>query len=242
MTAASSRGTATASILIIEDDPAQMLALTDRLVREGYRVERAADGRSGVELAASGNHDLVILDVMLPGKNGFEVASEVRGRGLEAPILMLTARGEVTDKVVGLNSGADDYLTKPFEFIELLARISALLRRADRGSTGPPPSAVQLGEIHIDFRSAEVRRGDQVVQLSARELELLRYLVEHHGAVLSRDELLDAVWGYDSLPTTRTVDVHVARLRQKLESAPSDPQYILTVRGLGYKLVVPDPS
>ena len=234
----SNRATASRSILVVEDDAAQLLALSDRLTREGFRVAQAGDGKLGAQLAASGVHDLVILDVMLPGMNGFEVADEVRKRGLKTPILMLTARGEVTDKVVGLNSGADDYLTKPFEFMELLARIAALLRRSGRDGAGPSMDVVDLGDVHVDFRSAEVRRAGALVQLSAKELELLRYLVAHHGAVLTRHELLEAVWGYDVMPTTRTVDVHIARLRLKLEPEPADPRFILTVRGLGYKLVV----
>jgi two-component system alkaline phosphatase synthesis response regulator PhoP len=225
------------SILVIEDDAAQLLALSDRLTREGFDVEVASDGTRGLEIAVSGDHDLVILDVMLPGKDGFEIASEVRRRGLATPILMLTARGEVTDKVVGLDLGADDYLTKPFEFIELMARIGALLRRVDQSSDPTDVDTVEIGDVHVDFRSAEASRDGSPVRLSAKELELLRFLAHNPGAVLSRDELLDAVWGCDAMPTTRTVDVHIARLRQKLEADPGIPEFIVTVRGLGYKLV-----
>ena len=230
------------SILVVEDDAAQLLALSDRLTREGFEVELASDGFEGMQRAVGGEHDLVILDVMLPGTDGFEIAREMRNRGLETPILMLTARAEVTDKVVGLDLGADDYLTKPFEFIELMARIGALLRRAGRHSGEPKVSSVEFGDVSVDFRSAEASRAGEPVSLSAKELELLRYLAENSGAVLSRDELLDSVWGYDAMPTTRTVDVHIARLRQKLEADPGDPEFILTVRGLGYKLANCSPS
>jgi two-component system alkaline phosphatase synthesis response regulator PhoP len=194
-----------------------------------------------MERAASGDHDLLILDVMLPGKDGFEIASHVRRQGVQTPILMLTARGEVTDKVVGLDLGADDYLTKPFEFIELMARIGALLRRSERGSARAAMNTLEFGDVCVDFRSAEATRAGEPVQLSAKELELLRYLGQNPGAVLSRDELLDSVWGYDAMPTTRTVDVHIARLRQKLEADPAAPEFILTVRGWGYKLADSSP-
>jgi two-component system alkaline phosphatase synthesis response regulator PhoP len=225
------------SILVVEDDAAQLLALSDRLTREGFEVELASDGERGMELAESGAHDLVILDVMLPGKDGFEIASEMRRKGLQTPVLMLTARGETTDKVVGLELGADDYLTKPYEFIELIARVRALLRRAEAPERDASINVVEFGDVRVDFRSAEATRAGEQVQLAAKELELLRYLAANAGAVLSRDELLDSVWGYDAMPTTRTVDVHIARLRQKLEADPATPEFIVTVRGLGYKLV-----
>ncbi len=228
--------TAVRRILVVEDDGDQLLALQDRLTREGYRVDQALDGDQGARRALSGVYDLLILDVMLPGRNGFEIAAEVRRGGLETPILMLTARGEVADKVVGLNSGADDYLTKPFEFLELLARITALLRRTDGAVAAPSGDVLELGDVTVDFRSAEVYRGVEPISLSATEFELLHYLARNRGAVVSRGRLLDEVWGYYALPTTRTVDMHIARLRQKLEPRPAEPQYILTVRGLGYKL------
>ncbi|MGD8328650.1 MAG: response regulator transcription factor [Acidobacteriota bacterium] len=224
-------------ILIIEDDDAQLLALSDRLTREGFAVKTARDGNQGAELAIRGDHDLVVLDVMLPGKDGFEVAREMRRAGVLTPVLMLTARGETADKVLGLEYGADDYLTKPYEFIELVARVRALLRRAEAGERGSPVNAVEFGDVRVDFRSAEATRAGEPVGLAAKELELLRYMAENAGSVLSRDELLDSVWGYDAMPSTRTVDVHIARLRQKLEANPSTPKFIVTVRGLGYKLV-----
>lgn len=223
-------------ILIIEDDPAQQLALSDRLTREGFEVELASDGDRGMERATTGDHDLVLLDVMLPGKDGLEIASAMRRQGLQTPILMLTARAEVTDKVVGLDLGADDYLVKPFEFIELMARIWALLRRVEHGSEHTTVDVVEFGDVCVNFRSAEAKRAGEPVPLSAKELELLRYLAENPDTVLSRDQLLDSVWGYDAIPTTRTIDVHIARLRHKLEANPAAPEFILTVRGLGYKL------
>ena len=222
-------------ILIVEDDPALLLALSDRLTQEGYQVESATDGDQASAMVARCEHDLVILDVMLPGKSGFEIAREARNQGLDTPILMLTARGEVTDRVVGLEFGADDYLTKPFEFIELLARIQALLRRAERGAVRAVPDTIEYGDVRIDLRSAQVFRKEELVQLSTKEMQLLQYFIENAGVALSRDELLDAVWGYDTSTNTRTVDVHVGRLRQKLESEPNDPKLIITVRGLGYR-------
>lgn len=230
-----SEKTSARRILIIEDDAALRLALTDRLSREGYQVQLAVNGNEGARLAESRDLDLIVLDVMLPGKSGFEIASDLRSRGRDIPILMLTARGEVTDRVVGLQFGADDYLTKPFEFIELLARIEALLRRADRGRPKHPVETTRFGDIEIDFRSAQVFRGGALVPLSSKELQLLRFFVENAGAAITRDELLDAVWGYDTTTNTRTVDMHVARLRQKLEADPNSPKLIITVRGLGYR-------
>ncbi len=223
-------------ILVVEDDAALRLALSDRLRREGYEVQMATDGDEGARLAIGAEHDLAILDVMLPGKSGFEIARDVRSLGIETPMLMLTARGEVTDRVVGLEYGADDYLTKPFEFIELLARIRALLRRATPARKQKDlPDVVEFGSLRVDFRSARVFRKNELVGLSSKEMQLLRCFMENEGVALTRDELLDAVWDYDSMTSTRTVDVHVAWLRQKLESEPDEPKLIFTVRGLGYR-------
>lgn len=222
-------------ILLVEDEPGLVLTLTDRLHNEGYAVESSAAGDAGLERAAADPFDLIILDVMLPRKSGFDVCRDLRQRGISTPILMLTARGQTVDKVVGLKLGADDYLTKPFEMIELLARIEALLRRAPAAPDGA--SAYQFGPVRVDFRGAEVVRDGKPVTLSAREFQLLRYFIAHRGATLSRDQLLNEVWGYEAMPTTRTVDVHVAWLRQKLEENPKYPQFILTVHGLGYKFV-----
>jgi two-component system alkaline phosphatase synthesis response regulator PhoP len=223
-------------ILLVEDEPGLVLTLTDRLSSEGYEVESARDGGAGFERASSEAFDVIILDVMLPRKNGFDVCRDLRQRGVNTPILMLTARGQVVDKVVGLKLGADDYLTKPFEMVELLARVEALLRRAPV-SQSPLSGTYQFDSIKIDFRRAEVERDGVKIELSAKEFQLLRYFVEHREATLSRDELLNEVWGYDAMPTTRTVDVHVAWLRQKLEPNPRRPQFILTVHGMGYKFV-----
>jgi len=223
-------------VLVVEDEPGLRLTLSDRLASEGYLVETAPDGAAGLASATAGGFDLIVLDVMLPRMNGFDVCRAARQRGVTTPILMLTARGQVVDKVVGLKLGADDYLTKPFETIELLARLEALLRRQPmRPQHGG--DIYQFGDVVVDFRRAEVRRAGRAVDLSAREFKLLRHFVEHRGATLSRDELLSEVWGYDEMPLTRTVDVHVAGLRQKIESNPKLPELIITVHGLGYKFV-----
>jgi two-component system alkaline phosphatase synthesis response regulator PhoP len=213
-----------------------VLTLTDRLTSEGYKVESSRDGAAGFERASNEAFDAIILDVMLPRKNGFDVCRDLRQCGVNTPILMLTARGQLVDKVVGLKLGADDYLTKPFEMIELLARVEALLRRAP-AARGTHIDSYQFDSVKIDFRRAEVERDGQKIELSAKEFQLLRYFIEHREATLSRDELLNEVWGYDAMPTTRTVDVHVAWLRQKLEPNPRRPQFILTVHGMGYKFV-----
>lgn len=221
-------------ILLIEDEPGLVLTLTDRLQGEGYQVESCGDGESGLARAIAGSFDLIILDLMLPRKSGLEVCRRLRKAGVGTPIIMLTARSQVVDKVVGLQVGADDYLTKPFDMMELLARIEALLRRAAR-APGAAEAVYSFGGVRVDFESAEVTRDGRPVALSAREFQLLRYLIENRGRVLGRDELLKEVWGYQALPSTRTVDVHMAWLRQKLESNPKHPEFILTLRGLGYK-------
>jgi two-component system alkaline phosphatase synthesis response regulator PhoP len=223
-------------VLIVEDEAGLRLTLSDRLASEGYAVETASDGEVGLAHAASGAFDVIVLDVMLPRLNGFEVCREVRQRGVTTPILMLTARGQVVDKVVGLKLGADDYLTKPFEAIELMARLEALMRRRSSGAR-PGGDAYRFGEVVVDFRRMEVMRGGRAVDLSAREFKLLRHFIEHRGATLSREELLAEVWGYDDMPLTRTVDVHVAGLRQRIEANPKSPEYIVTVHGLGYKFL-----
>ncbi|MEM7588033.1 MAG: response regulator transcription factor [Acidobacteriota bacterium] len=223
-------------ILLVEDEPSLQLTLSDRLISEGYQVATADDGETGLTRATEEAFDLVILDIMLPRKNGLDVCRDLRQRGLQMPILMLTAKGQVIDKVVGLKLGADDYLTKPFDMMELMARIESLLRRA-RTPIAPAAGSYVFGDVRADFRRAEVTREGHDVDLSALELKLLQYFVEHRGDVLSRDRLLDEVWGYDATPYTRTVDVHVASLRQKLETKPSRPQFIITVHGQGYKFV-----
>lgn len=220
-------------ILLIEDEPGIVLTLTDRLTREGYAVDSATDGESGLERATREPFDLLLLDLMLPRMGGFDVCRELRKRGIETPVIMLTARGQVVDKVVGLKLGADDYVTKPFEMAELLARVEAHLRRAP--ASPHPVEGYAFGDVRIDFRKAEVTKDGGPLELSAREFQLLKYFVEHRGATLTREELLNEVWGYNSMPSTRTVDVHVAWLRQKIEPNAKHPQFILTIHGMGYK-------
>ena len=225
-------------LLLVEDEPGLVMTLTDRLLAEGYDVESATTAPTGLEMASTGGFDAILLDVMLPGGNGLDICKSLRQRGVQTPILMLTAKGQVVDRVVGLKLGADDYLVKPFEMAELLARIEALLRRSATAAAGAPVGdSFRFGDVAIDFRKAEVTKGTQLLDLSAREFKLLRYFVEHRGAALTRDELLNEVWGYNAMPSTRTVDVHVALLRQKLEDNPRHPQYIITVHGLGYKFI-----
>lgn len=221
-------------ILLIEDEPGLILTIGDRLRKEGYTIESATDGETGEARATAGVFDLILLDIMLPKKNGFDVCVAIRTKGILTPILILTARGQTMDKVTGLKMGADDYLTKPFEMVELLARIEALLRR-NQEPTAPLPAHFNFGSITLDVRSTEVTRNGEVVPLSAREFQLLKYFVERPGATLSREELLNQVWGYRSVQSTRTVDVHVAWLRQKLEEDVKRPLLITTVHGLGYK-------
>jgi len=224
-------------ILLVEDEPGLSMSLSDRLAHEGYAVETAEDGELGLKKATREAFDLVLLDLMLPKKSGFEVLREMRRRGVETPTLVLTARGQLLDKVLGFKLGADDYLVKPFEPEELLARIEARLRRSTEAPLSVAPESYRFGSVHADFRKTEVRKEGEPVELSAMELMLLRYFVAHRGQTLSREELLKAVWGYDHPPTTRTVDVHVASLRRKLERNPRHPEFILTIHRLGYKFV-----
>lgn len=224
-------------ILIVEDERSLVRSLADRLSSEGYSVSWETDGPSGLQAGLSRSHDVILLDVMLPGKQGFEVCRELRDAGVDAPILMLTARGHTADKVLGLRFGADDYVTKPFEMVELLARLDALLRRAGRDVTGP--DLLTVGMIRMDLRRGEVHLEDREIDLTVREFNMLRFMMTHVGHVLTREDLLQEVWGYRHAPVTRTVDVHMARLRQKLEENPSRPRYLTTVHGVGYKLVDP---
>lgn len=222
-------------ILLVEDEKGLIVTLTDRLKSEGFEVVSATDGKKGIELASQQAFDLIILDIMLPKKNGYDVARDLRQQGFQTPILMLTAKGETIDKVLGLKLGADDYLTKPFEMMELLARVEALLRRSPHHA--PTNGTYRFGSIAVDLKKAEVTRQNEPVDLSAMEFKLLQFLIENRGTVHSRDNLLDAVWGYDAMPSTRTVDVHIAWLRQKLEENPRHPHFIQTVHGMGYKFI-----
>ncbi len=223
-------------ILVIEDNPDLAFGLRNNLEIEGYAVDVADDGARGLELLRATVPDLVILDLMLPGLDGFRVLSEARQAGCDMPILILTARGEETDKVRGLKLGADDYVTKPFGLLELLARVEALLRRFGP-PTGEPPRALEaFGDVEIDPAARTVTRAGQLVELAPKELDLLLALVRHRGAVVSRLELLREVWGYESAVTSRTVDTHIAVLRKKLEADPASPRYILTSRKAGYRL------
>ena len=221
-----------ALLLLIEDEPGLRLTLTDRLTAEGFTVESRAEGLSRLEAARRAGYDLILLDVMLPGMDGFTICRTLRDEGVDTPILMLTARGQVDDRVAGLKIGADDYLPKPFHTPELLARIEALLRRARKD---PLAETLRFGEIEIDAKAAIVRKNGQELVLSAKEYQLLRFLAQRRGEVVTRDVLLKEVWGYYSTPLTRTVDVHMTWLRQKLEDDPSQPAYLITVRGMGYR-------
>ena len=227
---------APAWILIVEDDETLFIPLRDRLQAEGYEVAIANHSEDIEEKLKKHEISLILLDVMLPGKNGFDICRELRQQGYQLPILMLTARGETIDKVVGLKLGADDYVTKPFEMVELMARIETLLRRT-RATLAPAGVIYRFGNIRVDFRSAQAFCDEDPIALSALEFRLLKYFIENRGALLSRDTLLDNVWGYDAMPFTRTVDAHVASLRQKIEPNPGKPQFILTAHGLGYRFV-----
>jgi len=228
-----------ASILLVEDEAALRLTVGDRLRSEGYAVEYAVNGDEAYEMAVTRGFDLVILDIMLPRRDGFTVCRDIRQAGLITPLLMLTARGQVNDKVKGLKLGADDYLTKPFDVQELMARTEALLRRAPiRSAAKDEP--YQLGDLRLDLRGTEGTRNGERVLFSAREFQLLQYFIEHPGVTLSREDLLREVWGYRGGTFSRTVDVHIASLRQKIEDDVKQPRFIVTMNRLGYKFR-PDP-
>jgi DNA-binding response OmpR family regulator len=223
-------------ILIVEDEPDMILGLRDNFEFEGYEVVTAVDGAEGIEKARSQKPDLLILDIMLPKLSGLEVCKTLRGEGFEAPILMLTARGQEVDKVVGLELGADDYVTKPFSIRELLARVRAVLRRTENRKR---LANYRFADIEIDFEGYKAKRGTELLDLSPREFELLRYLIERKGDTVSREQLLEDVWGYENYPSTRTVDTHIAKLRAKIGDSGSEPRYILTIHGSGYKFIDP---
>ena len=221
------------TVLLIEDDDAMARALRDGFEFEGYRVLLARDGASGLRMASTESPDLVILDVMLPKMSGHDVCKQLRAQGSKLPVIMLTARSQEIDKVLGLKLGADDYVTKPFGFLELMARVEALLRRTRGGDDGF--ETYRFGDILVDFKKYELRRGDVLLEASPREFRLLRYFIEHRGEVVGREALLDAVWDYENAPLTRTVDMHVAKLRRKIEASVVEPRWIVTVHRVGYK-------
>jgi DNA-binding response OmpR family regulator len=221
-------------IAIIDDDDSVRRSLELNLQCEGFKVITAANGEEGLDLIRTQNPDLIILDIMMPKKDGFQVCREARQDGISTPLILLTARSEEVDKVLGLELGADDYLAKPFGMRELVARVRALLRRTQSASE---VDHVSFDDVNIDFRAYKAERACCSLELSAREYRLLRYLVAKEGTVVTRDELLDEVWGYNSYPSTRTVDNHIARLRQKIEANVEEPRHILTVHGVGYKFV-----
>ncbi|HEX3530719.1 MAG TPA: response regulator transcription factor [Thermoanaerobaculia bacterium] len=227
-------------VLIVEDDEAMSVALRDGFTYEGYAVTVAKDGEAGLHLATTAGPDLILLDVMLPKMTGLDVCRKLRTDGSGVPIIMLTARGQEIDKVLGLKQGADDYVTKPFGFMELMARVEAVLRRctsARSASTAPADTVFRFGDVTVDFRSCEAWKGSRPIDLSPRELKLLAYFLQHRGEVISRETLLDEVWDYNAVLYTRTVDMHIAKLRKKIEDNPADPKHVVTVHRLGYKLI-----
>ena len=228
---------AKSKVLIVEDEPDMILGLKDNFEFEGYEVITAADGPAGLDRARATKPDLVILDIMLPKLSGLEVCKTLRGEGFENPIIMLTARGQEIDKVVGLELGADDYVTKPFSIRELLARVRAILRRTE--GKKKRLERYRFADVDLDFEVYRAKKGEEALDLSPREFELLRYLIERKGETVSRDRLLEDVWGYESYPSTRTVDTHIAKLRAKIGDSGSEPRYILTIHGSGYKFVDP---
>ncbi|HEX6502377.1 MAG TPA: response regulator transcription factor [Terriglobales bacterium] len=222
-------------ILIVEDEPGMVAGLRDNFEFEGYQVLSAMDGVAGLERALADSPDLVILDVMMPRMSGLDVCKQLKSKRPAIPIIMLTARGQEVDKVVGLELGADDYVTKPFSIRELLARVKAVLRRS--GSLPKDKDRFAFGDVEVNLRSCQVSRKGRSLDISSKEFDLLKYFLCHPGEALTRDRLLEEVWGYDKFPTTRTVDAHIVRLRQKLEPRPEDPRFFLTVHGTGYKFV-----
>jgi two-component system alkaline phosphatase synthesis response regulator PhoP len=222
-------------ILIVEDEPAMVAGLRDNFEYEGYEVISAGDGVAGLERALADDPDLVVLDVMMPRLSGLDLCKQLKAKRPSVPVIMLTARGQEIDKVVGLELGADDYVTKPFSVRELMARVKAVLRRVSPQASAP--EVYRFGDVEVNLRGHEVRRAGRPVELSAKEFALLAYFISHPAETLSRDRLLDEVWGYENYPNSRTVDTHIVHLRQKLEANPEEPRFILTVHGSGYKFV-----
>lgn len=225
-------------ILIIEDDVSILSGLKDVLTFKSYEVLTAEDGEMGYAAAGKEKPDLIILDIMIPKMDGFALCRKLRAEGNATPVLMLTAKGEEPDKIRGLDIGADDYVTKPFSLPELLARVRALLRRTPEGAPKSLPDSLRIGDVFLNFKKYEATKGDTAMSLSPKEFGILAYLASRKGEAVTRDELLDEVWGYDLYPTTRTVDNHIAQLRSKIENNPAEPRYLLTVHGVGYKLAL----
>jgi len=222
-------------ILVVEDEPDMLMGLQDNLQFEGFQVLTAVDGEAALQIALNTCPDLIILDIMLPKLDGFEVCKQLRRKGMDMPIIMLSAKGQEVDKVLGLELGADDYITKPFSIRELLARIKAVLRRPRH-----PPQRIEtyeFGDVKIDFRKSIATKGGKQAELSHYEAEILRVLITNKGEPITRNRLLDEVWGYELYPTTRTIDNHIVKLRQKVEDDPHNPTHIITVHGMGYKFV-----
>ncbi|MFC2130516.1 response regulator transcription factor [Bacteroidota bacterium] len=222
-------------ILIVEDDPAILMGLETALTEENFEIISIDDGEKGYNYALKKNPDLIILDIMLPNKNGLDICRELRKKNIHTPILMLTSKKEEIDKVLGFETGADDYVTKPFSIMELKMRVKALLRRSD-----PPKKELEVFEfsdITIDFKKHEVLKNNEPLNISAKELQILKYLIEREGEVVSRDKMLDDVWGYDNFPTTRTVDNYILSIRKKIEDDSTKPKHLITIHTVGYKFV-----
>jgi DNA-binding response OmpR family regulator len=222
-------------VLIVEDDEAMSVALRDGFSYEGYDVAVATDGEAGLKLASAATPDLILLDVMLPKMTGLDVCRQLRDGGNNVPIIMLTARGQEIDKVLGLKTGADDYITKPFGFMELLARAEAVLRRSAIPGQSVAPDCYRFGDVILDFKRHEAKKEGAPIELSPREFQLMAFFIRHRGEIVTREKLLDEVWDYNAIPFTRTVDMHIAKLRKKVEDDPADPKHIITVHRLGYK-------
>ncbi|MBK3518642.1 response regulator transcription factor [Carboxylicivirga marina] len=227
----------TKRILVVEDEPDMQSGIKDNLEFEGYEVETASDGKEGLGKILTNSFDLVLLDVMLPLISGFDVCKKVRHEDNDTPIIFLTAKGEEIDKVIGLESGGDDYLTKPFSLRELLARVKAVLRRTEKKETSNSSKKIEIGKLTVDFETYTATVNGDVVKMTSKEFEILQYLLKHKNATISRDSLLDNVWGYDFQPTARTIDNFILKLRHKIEDNPNDPEIIITVHGMGYRLV-----
>ncbi len=229
-----------AKILIVEDEKPILKGLTDNLKKEGYEIIGCSDGKKGLQTALAESIDLVMLDLMLPGMNGLDICKEIKKKKIAVPVIMVTAKSKETDKILGLELGADDYITKPFSINEVIARIKAVLRRVEVHSKAKKQklNAYEFGDVKINFVQYEAFRGKKKLKFSKREFEIIEYMIKRKGEVITRNDLLDVVWGYESFPTTRTVDNFIARIRKQIEAKPAKPKHILSIRGAGYKFVV----